>query len=387
MALIVSTFQEMQRPLTAANYTRCNYTFTTLTREPKDTSAHGIGRAHRWTGMVRTSFLPSDDSPRLPYHIPGNALAVVELRGVSALLRASTCTAAGGGAAAAAGGAGGGAAAAAGGAGAGAAAAAGGAGGAGGAGKRRSEDQGSAMGGDEIRSRGGEIRSRGGEIRARAAACGDAIALAASASALADQIDAGLQRWGVVTHGESGQRVYAMEVDGYGNHFFGDDANVPSLLALPYVGYLPPTDPVYRATRQLLLDPDANPYYYGARYTGGGGGGGGGGGEGGGGGAPSLPGRGVSGGTLLGGVGSEDASGHAGLGYVWPLSLAMRVLTLGGGHGGDDDDEARAVLVTLREASGGTGLMHESFWYADPADLSLTLSPKLKPKPKPKPKH
>ena len=78
VALIVSTFQEMQRPLTAANYTRCNYTFTTLPREPKDTSAHGIGRAHRWTGMVRTSFLPSDDSPRLPYHIPGNALAVVD---------------------------------------------------------------------------------------------------------------------------------------------------------------------------------------------------------------------------------------------------------------------------------------------------------------------
>ena len=75
----MATFTEMQRPLTAANYTRCNYTFSTLTREPKDTSAHGIGRAHRWTGMVRTSFLPSDDSPRLPYHVPGNAMAVVEL--------------------------------------------------------------------------------------------------------------------------------------------------------------------------------------------------------------------------------------------------------------------------------------------------------------------
>ena len=72
---------------------------------------------------------------------------------------------------------------------------------------------------------------------------------------------------------------------------------------------------------------------------------------------------------------------------MWPLSLAVRLLTLGngtgtaratagGGQGGqrgqggiqgdDDDDEARAVLATLREASGGTGLMHESFWYADP---------------------
>ena len=170
---------------------------------------------------------------------------------------------------------------------------------------------------------------------------------------------------------------------------------MPSLLSLPYVGYLPSSDPVYRATRQLLLDPDSNPYYYGAKYTarrggssgqGGGqggrgnGGGGGGGGNGGGGGGDGV--------GLLGGVGSEDASGQAGLGYVWPLSLAVRLLTLGGGNGtargggsgqggiqggvkggqggNDDDDEARAVLATLREASGGTGLMHESFWYADP---------------------
>jgi len=42
-------------------------------------------------------------------------------------------------------------------------------------------------------------------------------------------------------------------VDGYGNHFFGDDANVPSLLALPYVGYLPPNDPVHRGTRHPTL--------------------------------------------------------------------------------------------------------------------------------------
>ena len=43
------------------------------------------------------------------------------------------------------------------------------------------------------------------------------------------------------------------QVDGYGNHFFGDDANVPSLLSLPYVGYLPPNDPVHRGTRHPTL--------------------------------------------------------------------------------------------------------------------------------------
>ena len=87
VALILHTFRAMQQPLDPTNFTRVNYTFQTLTTEPKDTSAHGIGRNHRWTGMIRTSFLPSDDSPRLPYFIPANAFAVVELRETAALLR------------------------------------------------------------------------------------------------------------------------------------------------------------------------------------------------------------------------------------------------------------------------------------------------------------
>jgi hypothetical protein len=57
----------MQSPLDPTNFTQVNYTFQTLTTEPKDTAAHGIGRNHRWTGMIRTLFMPSDDSTRLPY--------------------------------------------------------------------------------------------------------------------------------------------------------------------------------------------------------------------------------------------------------------------------------------------------------------------------------
>ena len=59
-----------------------------------------------------------------------------------------------------------------------------------------------------------------------AAGCSAALTLAADAEALASEIDAGVRRWGVVTHGGTGRRIYAMEVDGYGNWFFGDDANV-----------------------------------------------------------------------------------------------------------------------------------------------------------------
>jgi hypothetical protein len=40
-----------------------------------------------------------------------------------------------------------------------------------------------------------------------------------------------------------------------------DDANVPSLISLPYLGVLPVDDPVYQATRQFILSPN-NPWYF-----------------------------------------------------------------------------------------------------------------------------
>ena len=124
-----------------------------------------------------------------------------------------------------------------------------------------------------------------------------------------------------------------------GNHFFADDANVPSLLSLPFLGYVAADDPVYVATRALLLSNETNPYFYGAS------------------GLDAVP---------LGGIGSEDASGNPGLGRVWPLSLAVRLLTVGDGGGRHGADaEVLATLGALRESSGGTGLMHESYWYED----------------------
>ena len=301
---ILDTFVAMQQPLSPRNFTSVNYTFQTLTYEPKDTSAHGIGRNHRWTGMIRTSFLPSDDSPRLPYFVPANAFAVVELRGVAALLR-------------------------------------------------------------NLSSAAGSARSNVG--------AGDE-ALAARAEALAAQVAAGIARWGIVTH-SSGARIFAMEVDGYGNFFFGDDANVPSLLALPFYGFVDTADTTYQvleacgfiqctqcqsalalltsvmflffaflacsrqATRALLLNNETNPYFYGCGSA-------------------------EDGCAALGGIGSEDASGNAGLGRVWALSLCTRLLTVDGTSAAADA-ERLAILKTLRESSGGTGLLHESYWFED----------------------
>lgn len=65
---------------------------------------------------------------------------------------------------------------------------------------------------------------------------------------------------GIATHGVVDGR-YAYEVDGCGNVLFADDANIPSLLAAPYLGY--PVDPaVYAATRSAILSKKGNPWYW-----------------------------------------------------------------------------------------------------------------------------
>ena len=87
--------------------------------------------------------------------------------------------------------------------------------------------------------------------------------LAAEADALAGEVEAGIERFGTVEHPRFG-RVYAYEVDGLGNHLLMDDANVPSLLSIPYLGYRPASDETYRNTRALVLS-EENPYYFAGR--------------------------------------------------------------------------------------------------------------------------
>ena len=65
---------------------------------------------------------------------------------------------------------------------------------------------------------------------------------------------------GVVHHKTYGD-VFAYEVDGYGSHILMDDANVPSLLALPALGFVDASDKTYQNTRRMLLEKAGNPYY------------------------------------------------------------------------------------------------------------------------------
>ena len=150
--------------------------------------------------------------------------------------------------------------------------------------------------------------------------------LGQEALALADEVSRALQAHAIAVHGKHGS-VYAYEVDGFGDQLFMDDANVPSLLALPYLGCVSSNDPTYRNTRALVLGPD-NPYFFKGRAA--------------------------------EGIGGP----HVGLNMIWPLSIIMRGLT------SSDEDEILNCLATLQRTHAGTGFMHESFNQDDPSKFT-----------------
>ena len=88
----------------------------------------------------------------------------------------------------------------------------------------------------------------------------------ARAQKLKTEVQAGIEKYGVVNHPKYG-RIYAYEVDGRGNANLMDDANLPSLLSIPYFGYKSEEDEVYKATRRFVLSKD-NPYFYSGRFKG-----------------------------------------------------------------------------------------------------------------------
>ncbi len=150
--------------------------------------------------------------------------------------------------------------------------------------------------------------------------------MAARALRLRGEIDAGIQAYGLVDHPRFG-RIYAYEVDGFGGSNLMDDANVPSLLAIPELGYRTADDPIYKATRAFVLS-NENPYHYSGKFA--------------------------------KGIGSP----HTPNGYIWPISLVMQALT------STDRTEQEALLQMLMNTTAGTNYMHESFDPDDPAQFS-----------------
>jgi uncharacterized protein len=152
--------------------------------------------------------------------------------------------------------------------------------------------------------------------------------LAGKLESLWKEVESALQKYATVQHPEFG-KIYAYEVNGFGSYNLMDDANVPSLLALPYLGGVSADDPVYINTRKYILS-ENNPFFFK--------------------------------GKAAEGIGGP----HIGLDMVWPISIVTRGLT------SNDDNEIRNCVETLRKTHGGTGFMHESFHKDDPSNFTRT---------------
>lgn len=134
---------------------------------------------------------------------------------------------------------------------------------------------------------------------------------------LKEQIEQGIHQYGIVNHPVFG-KIYAYETDGLGNYNLMDDANVPSLLAIPYFGYRDSEDQIYKNTRAFILS-EENPYFYKGKFA-----------------------RGIG-------------SPHTPKGYIWPISLIIQALT------STVPEEQKRLLAMLLATDAGTGFMHESF--------------------------
>ncbi|WP_205514445.1 glycoside hydrolase family 125 protein [Longitalea arenae] len=151
-------------------------------------------------------------------------------------------------------------------------------------------------------------------------------ATAAQLTALATEVEKALQQYAIVDHKKFG-KVYAYEVNGFGSYNLMDDANVPSLLALPYLGAMKNTDPIYQNTRKLVLSAD-NPFFF------------------------------------AGSAGEGIGGPHVGQDMIWPMAITMRGLT------SSSDAEIKSCIQLLQKTHGGTGFMHEAFHKDDPKNFT-----------------
>ena len=143
---------------------------------------------------------------------------------------------------------------------------------------------------------------------------------------LADEVEGALKKYAVYDHPDYG-KIYAFEVDGFGNRMLMDDANVPSLLAMPYLGDMDVDDEIYQNTRKFVWSKD-NPYFFS--------------------------------GTAGEGIGGP----HIGYGMAWPMSIMMKAFT------SKDDNEIKDCISMLLATDNETGFMHESFNVDDASDFT-----------------
>ena len=143
---------------------------------------------------------------------------------------------------------------------------------------------------------------------------------------LAEEVEEALDKYAVAEH-LNYEKIYPYEVDGFGNQLFMDDANIPSLLSLPYLNVIDLKEEKYQNTRNFILSKN-NPYYF-----------------------EGKAGKGIGG-------------PHAGLGKIWHLSIIMQGLT------SNNESEIIGCIKMLKQTNANTGLMHESFDKEDAKNFS-----------------
>jgi uncharacterized protein len=139
---------------------------------------------------------------------------------------------------------------------------------------------------------------------------------------LSNEVQVALDKYAYADYLSFG-KILSFEIDGFGNRLCIDDANVPSLLALPYLGCMDNSDPVYKNTRRFVLS-ESNPWFF------------------------------------KGKAGEGIGGPHVGTDLIWPLSIIMRAMTSA------DPQEIAQCLLMLKKTHAGTGFMHETFHKNDP---------------------
>mgnify|MGYP002624769468 CR=1 FL=1 len=150
--------------------------------------------------------------------------------------------------------------------------------------------------------------------------------IAGQCTTLANEVEQALREYAVYDHPKYG-KIYAYEVDGFGNHLLMDDANVPSLISMPYLGLIDINDPIYQNTRRFVWSED-NPYFF------------------------------------RGKAGEGIGGPHIGHDMPWPMSIMMRAFT------SQDDQEIKECIKMLMDTDAGTGFMHESFHKDDATNFT-----------------
>jgi meiotically up-regulated gene 157 (Mug157) protein len=143
---------------------------------------------------------------------------------------------------------------------------------------------------------------------------------------MALEVDEAIKKYAISEHLNYGE-IYAYEIDGFGNKLFMDDANVPSLMSLAYLGAHNATDALYQNTRKFLLS-ENNPYFLKGKFA------------------------------------EGQASPHTGKSKIWPMGIILRAMT------STDEREIIKCLIMLKATHAGTGFMHEGFNKDNPKDYS-----------------